>query len=189
VAPPAPLLSPAGGVALIGGGARAGKSAFALAHARRLGARRAFLATAEALDDEMASRIARHRQERGAEFVTVEEPRDLAGALDGLRGFDVVVVDCLTLWLSNLLVAGRAAADIQAAVDALAVVVGARRCWTVLVTNEVGLGLVPETPLGRAFRDLAGWAHQRLARDADEIYLCALGVVLRLHPAPVARAG
>jgi adenosylcobinamide kinase/adenosylcobinamide-phosphate guanylyltransferase len=175
-------------VTLVGGGARSGKSAFALAHAQGLGPRRAFLATAEALDDEMRARIARHRDERGTAFVTIEEPRDLPGALARSGPFDVVVVDCLTLWLSNLLVAGVASGLIHQEVEALAAVLAERRFHAVLVTNEVGMGIVPETPLGRAFRDLAGWAHQRLAALADQIYLAALGVVLRLHPAPVERA-
>jgi adenosylcobinamide kinase/adenosylcobinamide-phosphate guanylyltransferase len=174
-------------VALVGGGARSGKSAFALAHARRLGPRRAFLATAQALDDEMRDRIARHRDERGGTFLTIEEPRALPRALAALEGVDVVVVDCLTLWLSNLLVAGLAPGPIQEQVEALAEVLAARRFGAVLVTNEVGMGIVPETPLGRAFRDLTGFAHQRLARMADEIYLAAVGVVLRVHPAPVER--
>ena len=175
-------------ITLVGGGARSGKSAFALAQARRLGPRRAFLATAEPLDDEMRARIARHRDERGDDFFTIEEPRDLPGALGRLEPFDVVVVDCLTLWLSNLLVAGMAAGSIREQVEALVAVLAAPRLRAILVTNEVGMGIVPETPLGRAFRDLAGQSHQRLAAVADEIYLAALGVVLRVHPGPVERA-
>jgi adenosylcobinamide kinase/adenosylcobinamide-phosphate guanylyltransferase len=176
-----------GRLALVGGGARSGKSAFALAYAQRLGPRRAFLATAEALDDEMRARIARHRDERGGAFLTIEEPRELPRALAALEGVDVVVVDCLTLWLSNLLVAGTPPGAIHEQVEALAGVLAARRFGALLVTNEVGMGIVPETPLGRAFRDLTGFAHQRLALLADEIYLAAIGVVLRVHPAPVER--
>lgn len=172
----------------MGGGARSGKSAFALTHARRLGARRALLATAEPLDDEMRARIARHREERGDAFITIEEPRDLPGALGRLERFDVVVVDCLTLWLSNLLVAGMAVGSIHEQIEALVAVLAAQRFRAVLVTNEVGMGIVPETPLGRVFRDLAGATHQRLAAVADEIYLAVLGVVLRVHPGPVERA-
>jgi adenosylcobinamide kinase/adenosylcobinamide-phosphate guanylyltransferase len=178
-----------GGLALVGGGARSGKSAFALARAQRLGPRRIFVATAEPLDDEMTARIARHRQERGGAFTTIEEPRHLPGRLAQLEDVDVVVVDCLTLWLSNLLVAGVTAGLIHDEVEALAAALAKRRFWALLVTNEVGMGIVPETPLGRAFRDLAGWTHQRLARLADEIFLATLGVVLRLHPPPVERVG
>jgi adenosylcobinamide kinase/adenosylcobinamide-phosphate guanylyltransferase len=176
-----------GRTVLVGGGARSGKSAFALAYARRLDARRTFVATAEAFDDEMRDRIDRHRRERGEAFLTVEEPRELAGALARLRDPGVVVVDCLTLWLSNLLLAGSSLEELRRATDELAAVLAERRFPVVLVTNEVGMGLVPETPLGRAFRDAAGWTHQRLARAADEIYLAAMGVVVRLHPAPVER--
>lgn len=172
---------------LVGGGARSGKSRFALTHARRLGARPVFVATAQALDEEMAARIARHRAERGPDFLTREVPLALPEALAELEA-EVVVVDCLTLWLSNLLVAGIAPADIEGRIEALAAVLARRRFHAVLVTNEVGMGVVPETPLGRIFRDLTGRAHQRVARDADEIYLAALGLVLRVHPAPVERA-
>lgn len=173
-------------IVLVGGGARSGKSAFALSYARRLGARRTFVATAEALDDEMGARIARHRAERGDAFTTVEVPRALPDALASLET-DVVVIDCLTLWLSNLLVADIPAPAIDAQIETLAATLARRRFHAVVVTNEVGMGLVPETPLGRAFRDLTGRAHQRLARDADEIFLAALGIILRVHPAPVER--
>jgi adenosylcobinamide kinase / adenosylcobinamide-phosphate guanylyltransferase len=172
---------------LVGGGARSGKSRFALEYARRLGKRRAFVATAEGLDDEMRGRIAQHRQERGDGFATVEAPLALPEALDDLRA-DVVVVDCLTLWLSNLLVAELPGPEIAARLEALEAALARRRFHAVVVTNEVGMGLVPETPLGRAFRDLTGRAHQRLARTADEIYLAAMGIILRVHPGPVERA-
>jgi adenosylcobinamide kinase/adenosylcobinamide-phosphate guanylyltransferase len=175
-----------GRVILVGGGARSGKSAFALARARALGARRGFIATAEALDAEMAVRIADHVRTRGADFHTIEEPVELAARLAALAELDVVVVDCLTLWLSNLLVRDRPARAIAAAIDELAGVVRRRPFHTILITNEVGMGVVPESALGRAFRDLAGLAHQRLAAIADELYLAALGVVVRLRPAPIA---
>jgi adenosylcobinamide kinase/adenosylcobinamide-phosphate guanylyltransferase len=169
---------------LVGGGARSGKSAFALDLARRLGVRRALVATAQAFDREMAARIAAHQAERAGEFETLEEPVDLAGALARVEA-DVVVVDCLTLWLSNLLLRGDDLAAIAAQVEAVAEILARRRLHAVLVTNEVGMGLVPESALGRAFRDAAGRAHQRLAREADRIYLAALGCVLRLRPGPL----
>lgn len=171
-------------IVLVGGGVRSGKSAFALHLARGLGARRVFVATAQAFDREMEERIAAHRAERAGAFLTVEEPLDLAGALERADG-DVVVVDCLTLWISNLLLRGDGAAAVAAQVEAVAAVLARRRVHAVLVTNEVGMGVVPESALGRAFRDAAGRAHQRLARDADRIYLAALGCVLRLRPAPL----
>jgi adenosylcobinamide kinase / adenosylcobinamide-phosphate guanylyltransferase len=136
----------------------------------------------------MKDRIARHAAERADTFTTVEEPRRLPDALRAIfeRGdTDVVLVDCLTLWLSNLLVAGLADDAVAAAIDELAAVLRARRCHVVVVSNEVGLGIVPMAPLARAFRDATGRAHQALAVIADELYLAAMGVVLRLRPDPV----
>jgi adenosylcobinamide kinase/adenosylcobinamide-phosphate guanylyltransferase len=177
------------GLILIGGGARSGKSAFALAHARRLGTERCFIATGQALDGEMATRIARHRDERGPDFTTIEEPLALDAAIVAAPSGAVVLVDCLTLWLSNLLCADVSEADILARIDAVVAAARARSAPTLLVSNEVGLGLVPETPLGRAFRDLTGACHQRVAAVADEIYAAMMGVVLRLHPAPIVAVG
>jgi adenosylcobinamide kinase/adenosylcobinamide-phosphate guanylyltransferase len=177
---------------LVGGGARSGKSRFALARAHALvtSGRGVFIATAEGSDDEMRDRIARHRGERDGRLRTVEAPRALAAAIDAAQGEapDVVLVDCLTLWLSNLLVGGATGDEALARVEELRSVIARRRAPLIIVTNEVGMSLVPETPLGRMFRDVAGMAHQRLARDADEILFAAMGVVLRLRPGPVAIA-
>lgn len=170
---------------LIGGGVRSGKSAFAIARARELGARRVFVATARALDDDMQQRIADHRAERGDDFQTMEEPIELANRLGALTYVDVVVVDCLTLWLSNLLLRGDDESAILGEVDALVEAAKRVAFTTIVVTNEVGMGVHPETALGRRFRDVAGRAHQRLATAADEIYFAALGVLLRLRPAPI----
>jgi adenosylcobinamide kinase/adenosylcobinamide-phosphate guanylyltransferase len=172
-------------IALVGGGVRSGKSAFALARARRLGPRRTFVATAQAFDGEMRARIVQHRDERGAEFHTVEEPLALPEALRALRDVDVVVIDCLTLWLSNQLLADPALPPILRRVDELVAVLGQRVFHAVIVTNEVGMGVVPPSALGRAFRDVCGLAHQRLTRIADEIHVAVLGAILRIHPAPV----
>ena len=181
-------------IILVGGGARSGKSRFALARARDLGTRRVFVATGQPLDAEMADRIAAHVRTRGADFRTVEEPialPDTLRALGEARGAagerpDVVVVDCLTLWLSNLLVRDDSEAHIAERVEALIAALEARRFHALIVTNEVGLGIVPETPLGRLFRDVVGRAHQRLADVADEIHLAILGTMLRLRPEPLA---
>jgi adenosylcobinamide kinase/adenosylcobinamide-phosphate guanylyltransferase len=170
---------------LVGGGVRSGKSTFALARARSLGPRRAFIATAQAFDDEMRDRIARHRDERGTEFLTIEEPLALADAVTRLADIDVVVIDCLTLWLSNLLLAELPEPQILARVDDVVAALAHRRFHAIVVTNEVGMGVVPESALGRAFRDLAGMTHQRFARQADEIDVAILGTVLRLKPAPI----
>ena len=150
--------------------------------AKRLGSRLLFLATAQAFDDEMSQRIIRHQQERGASFDTIEEPVAIRPRLQSLTQHDVVLIDCLTLWLSNLLLAGHAEADILGQVDELAAVLKLRARHVIIVTNEVGMGIVPETPLGRVFRDLAGLAHQRISACADEVYLAVLGTVLRIKP-------
>ncbi len=171
-------------VILVGGGARSGKSQFALSYARRLGPRRLFVATAEARDAEMGARIARHRQGRGDDFLTKEEPLHLARLLAEDQS-DVVVVDCLTLWLSNLLLRGCPATDIEGRVAEVLAAVETRRQHVILVSNEVGLGIVPESALARAFRDIAGRTHQQIVARADEVYLAALGMVVRLVPAPV----
>lgn len=172
---------------LVGGGARSGKSRFALTRALGLAQDgvATFIATAEASDDEMKARIARHQAERGARLRTLEAPLALPAAIDEARGSAVVLVDCLTLWLSNLLVRGASADEALARVEDLRGAIARRDGPVILVTNEVGMGLVPETPLGRTFRDVSGIAHQRLARDADEVHHCVLGMVLRLRPNPV----
>ncbi len=175
-------------IILVGGGARCGKSSLALALARRLGRRRLFLATAQGRDDEMRERIRQHRHTRGDDFRTVEEPLAVAEILRQPPDDDVVVLDCLTLWLTNLLLGGHDADAALRRVEELVEALRQRPAHAVVVTNEVGLGLVPETPLGRTFRDVAGLAHQRLAAAADEVYFGALGLMLRLKPGPVVPA-
>lgn len=170
---------------VVGGGVRSGKSAFALGLARELGKRRAFIATAQAFDAEMRARIDRHVAERGAEFETFEEPLALRERLASVSA-DVVVVDCLTLWLSNLLLQPEpSSAALEREIDQLVEQLAVRRQHVIVVTNEVGMGVVPESVLGRAFRDLAGRAHQRVCASADEIYLGVLGCMLRLRPEPL----
>jgi adenosylcobinamide kinase/adenosylcobinamide-phosphate guanylyltransferase len=135
----------------------------------------------------MRARIARHAEERGREFRTIEEPLDVAGSLASLRGDDVAVVDCLTLWLSNRLALGEDARRVEIEVARLVETIS--KCplaAVVLVTNEVGLGIVPENAMGRLFRDVAGRAHQQLAAAASEIYVALMGCIVRLRPPPVA---
>jgi adenosylcobinamide kinase/adenosylcobinamide-phosphate guanylyltransferase len=169
-------------IVLVGGGVRSGKSAFAVALATRLGERRAFIATAHASDDEMAARIARHQRDRGGAFATIEAPRALPEAIEGITGIDVLVIDCLTLWLSNLLLSGETVDAILAEVDRAVAALAARRFHAVLVTNEVGMSVHPETPLGRTFVEVSGFAHQRFTRAANELYLAVLGAIVRLDP-------
>jgi adenosylcobinamide kinase/adenosylcobinamide-phosphate guanylyltransferase len=166
---------------LVLGGARSGKSAFAQASAEawaaRTGGRLVMIATAQAFDAEMAERIARHRQDRGPAWTTLEAPVDLPATLATLDADDVVVVDCLTLWLSNLMLDDR---DIPAAVAELVAAVDRFDGAVWLVSNEVGFGIVPDNALARRFRDEAGRLHQALAQTADAVTLVVAGLTLRL---------
>jgi adenosyl cobinamide kinase/adenosyl cobinamide phosphate guanylyltransferase len=164
---------------LLLGGARSGKSSLAVELARRDGGDVVFVATGEASDDEMAARIDRHRDERPAAWRTVEEPCDLEAALTAVGPSAAVIVDCLSLWVSNLLetvdeeeLVARAERDSSAW--------GARSGLTVVVTNEVGLGLVPMHPVGRAYRDALGRVNAVWAAAADEAYLVVAGRRLAL---------
>jgi adenosylcobinamide kinase/adenosylcobinamide-phosphate guanylyltransferase len=154
---------------LVGGGARSGKSRWALDRARKRGGRLVFIATAEALDEEMSARIAKHRAERESAIQTIEEPRELARAIRSAQA-DAIVVDCLTLWLAN--VTGDVDETITAAKEQTAEVI--------VVTNEVGCGIVPENALAREFRDRAGIANQRFADAAGEVYWMVFGQALRV---------
>lgn len=164
---------------LITGGARSGKSALAERLALSLGQAPIYIATAEARDAEMADRIAAHQARRGEGWTTREVPLDLAGALDASDGAGPRLVDCLTLWLSNLMLAER---DCQAAAGELVACLGRQRAPTVLVTNEVGDGIVPTNALARAFRDAAGLLNQQVAAAADTVYLTVAGQPVRIKP-------
>ncbi|TCS17464.1 bifunctional adenosylcobinamide kinase/adenosylcobinamide-phosphate guanylyltransferase [Caulobacter sp. BK020] len=166
---------------LVLGGARSGKSAFAQGAAEALaaesGGRLVMVATAQAFDSEMTERIARHRLDRGAAWTTLEAPLDIASALEALGANDIVVVDCLTLWLSNLMLDER---DAAAAVGELVEAAGRFPGTLWLVSNEVGFGIVPDNALARRFRDEAGRLHQALAHAADAVTLVVAGLSLRL---------
>ncbi len=164
---------------LVTGGARSGKSALAERLALGLGGRAVYIATAERGDAEMAARIAVHRDRRGEAWRTVEAPEDLVGALDATDGTAPRLVDCLTLWLSNLMHCGP---DWRARTQALVPALLRQSAPVVLVTNEVGAGIVPENALARSFRDAAGELNQAVAAAADEVYLSVAGLPLRLKP-------
>lgn len=168
---------------LVLGGARSGKSSHAEALARETNLSRLYLATAQPFDDEMRDRIRQHRADRdGDGWQTIEEPLDLPGAIDRASGPDaVMLVDCLTLWLSNLMLAGRA---IDGETASLLAVLAKAAGPVILVSNEVGLGIVPETPLGRAFRDAQGRLNQRVAALADRVIFMAAGLPLILKESP-----
>jgi len=166
---------------LVLGGARSGKSRLAEDLARASGRPRRYLATAQAGDSEMRDRIARHRADRGPDWTTIEDMFDLVGAItDAGRPGDVLLIDCLTLWLSNLTFGERVIATEQAQLcAALAKTVGP----VVLVSNEIGLGLVPETPLGRTFRDAQGRLNQAVAATVPQVIFVAAGLPLVLKSA------
>ena len=177
------------------GGVRAGKSgrALSLAHERRGDGRVLFVATAQAFDDEMRRRIDAHRRERPADWDTLESPLDLAGDVErrlaaAERPYTVLVVDCLTLWISNVLLSLGDDADAEAEAadrtrELLRVLAAApTNVSSIVVTNEVGLGVVPPTPLGRRYRDALGRANQLVAAAADEVTLLVAGLEVPLKP-------
>lgn len=173
-----------GRLILVLGGARSGKSAYAQRLAQELGGDAVlFVATAEAGDEEMAQRIAQHRQSRPARWRTLECPRHIGATLRAeLNGMAVVVVvDCLTLWVSNVLLAldaAAAASAVRQEIEMLLQVCRTSNAIFIVVSNEVGLGLVPDTPLGRLYRDLLGQANQTLAAAAQAVYLMVAGLAV-----------
>lgn len=164
---------------LVLGGARSGKSSYALKQAESLGKNRLFLATAQALDDEMQDRIASHRVERGADWRVVEEPVRISDILQAGCDADVILVDCLTMWLSNLMLGDY---DLSVETEQLLSALKACTCPVVMVSNEVGFSLVPETPLGRKFRDAQGLLNQKIAAFVPKVDLVVAGLPLKLKP-------
>jgi len=163
---------------LVLGGARSGKSRYAQARAEATGLRRVFVATAQPFDDEMRDRIARHRADRGPEWETVDAPIDVASVIASRSTADtVLLVDCLTLWVSNLMLGDR---DCDIATGELTEALRAARGPVILVANEVGLGIVPDNALARRFRDAAGSTNQRVAAVVSEARFVAAGLSLRL---------
>ena len=167
-----------GRTALVLGGARSGKSAFSERLAQTTGLERHYIATGRAYDDEMRERITRHQDDRGPSWVTHEEPVELVRTL---RAIDapgrVILVDCLTLWVTNLMMADE---DIAARSAALAEQLASFEAKIILVSNEVGLGIVPENKMAREFRDHAGRLHQQIAAVVDEVFFVAAGLPLRM---------
>ena len=164
--------------ALILGGARSGKSRFAERLARSRNLRLVYVATAEAHDDEMADRISRHRAERGSDWQTIESPINLPATIASMTcARTVILVDCLTLWLSNLMLLDH---DINKATDGLLAAVAAAPGPVIMVANEVGLGIVPENALARRFRDEAGLMNQQLAANVPNVAFIAAGMPICL---------
>lgn len=166
------------GSALVLGGARSGKSAFAERLADASGLEKHYVATGRAFDEEMRARIRQHRLQRGEGWTTHEEPLDLTCCLLRTDGPErVVLVDCLTLWVTNLMMDGR---DMAAEFAALAAFVRKARARLIFVSNEVGLGIVPENRMARDFRDHAGRLHQIMAEVSAEVYFIAAGLPLKM---------
>ncbi|KNG94011.1 bifunctional adenosylcobinamide kinase/adenosylcobinamide-phosphate guanylyltransferase [Pseudaestuariivita atlantica] len=167
---------------LVTGGARSGKSRIAEEMALGLSRPATYIATAEAWDDEMRARIAAHQARRGTEWQTLHAPRDLCAALAETDAPGAArLVDCLTLWLTNLMLAGGDdAPDLRAETERLMATLKAQAGPVVLVSNEVGMGIVPDTALGRAFRDAQGSLNQAVAATADEVYLAVSGLPLKV---------
>jgi adenosylcobinamide kinase/adenosylcobinamide-phosphate guanylyltransferase len=176
-----------GRLILVTGGARSGKSDFALQLAQSLPAPRCFIATCPVVDSEMDERIARHREERaGAEWQTVEEQTDIAAILLAHQDDPVCLIDCLTLWVNNLLYLDEQSgkifsdAEMRQQCDLLVQAAGEHHGTVICVTNEVGMGIVPDNPAARVYRDLVGRCNRMLAAAADEVYLVSCGIPLRL---------
>jgi len=178
-APPEASTTDVGAITLLLGGARSGKSALAVELGRRHPGAVTFLATCPPLDGELGARITRHRAER-PDWPTIEEPCDLAGALRS-TGDDLVLVDCLTLWVNNLIHRGDTDDAVEVVAAEAAEVGAARPGPTVVISNEVGMGVHPETQLGRRYRDLLGRVNQIWASRADTTLLLVAGRAVRLE--------
>lgn len=174
---------------LVTGGSRSGKSGFALELARAYEGPRIFLATAQPFDDEMARRIARHQRDRPAGWELREEPLHVPEALAvALKSAHTVILDCVTVWVANLLLGDDSFDEGSAAAQAISLVSRARAAEAsagsavIVVTNEVGSGIVPDNAVSRRFRDCAGRANQVIAREADEVYSMISGIPIRIKP-------
>ncbi len=182
-------ISVKGRIIFVLGGAKSGKSRFALEKADLMGGKKLYIATAQALDCEMEKRIEKHRLERGEEWVTIEEPLNIAGSIEENKdSYNVILIDCLTLWLNNLM--GEDGSELQDGkaykerflieTESLIDSCIDSSSYIIIVSNEVGLGIVPENFLARRFRDIAGGVNRRVANAADEVFFLMSGIPLRL---------
>ena len=167
-------------IVLVTGGSRSGKSHHALELAAHYQTK-AFIATAEPLDDEMRARIERHRRERDPSYLTVEEPVDLATALETLpKETDVAVLDCITVWLGNLIHRNRINGWTCSEIEAFLALLDKPPCHLIMVTNELGMGIIPADPATRDFRDLAGSLNQQLGQRAHEVIITVCGIPVKI---------
>lgn len=168
-------------IVFIFGGARSGKSSYAIELAKGRDKKVAFIATCQPLDKEMTLRIGLHKKKRPSHWKTFEEPKDLLGFLKGLEpDFDIVIIDCLTLFISNLLSEGLTDEEVEGLMDEILKILKAAKYKSIIVSNEVGLGVVPENRLARRFRDLAGRINQKITMDAGEVIFMLSGMPLRI---------
>jgi len=166
---------------LITGGCRSGKSRFALDYANQYFSKKLYLATCEALDEEMAQRIEHHKKMRSPEWQTIEEPIEIVNKIRRYGDeVDVILLDCITLWLSNLLMRRKNDSEIMEEVSRLIDTMKEKRTSFILVSNEVGLGIVPVDPLSRRFRDLSGMANQKIAEVVNTVILMVSGIPIFL---------
>lgn len=179
-------------ITFIIGGARSGKSAFALKEASAFKGKKAFIATAETIDEEMRQRIENHRKQRGEDWITYEEPLKIADLVEDIKGkYSVILIDCLTLWLSNLLIRTQNTEHrtqtiemelenflntIKSFQNSSVCALASDFCSLFIVSNEVGMGIVPGNDLARKFRDIAGFLNQKIAEIADEVYVVVAGI-------------
>ena len=169
---------------LITGGCRSGKSRFASDFANQHFSKKLYLATCEALDEEMAQRIEHHKKMRGPEWQTLEEPIKIVGGIRQYEdGVEVILLDCITLWLSNLLTKGNTDLKIMDEINRFVEMIKQTPASLVIVSNEVGMGIVPVDPLGRRFRDLSGMANQRIGQVAETVIFMVSGIPIFLKGA------
>ncbi|MEL6639811.1 MAG: bifunctional adenosylcobinamide kinase/adenosylcobinamide-phosphate guanylyltransferase [Pseudomonadota bacterium] len=166
-----------GSLVFVVGGAASGKSAYAERLVRALGKPKTYIATLQAFDDEMHDKIAKHRRDRGADWTTIEAPLDVYGPLSQIDASHVVLLDCVTLWLTNVMLAEK---DIDSEIETLLGAIRSTQCDVVVVSNEVGMGIVPDNALSRRFRAAQGGLNQRLSRVADTVVTVIAGLPLAL---------
>lgn len=177
------------GLTVLLGGARSGKSTMATSMAAAADTTVCYIATAEARDAEMSSRIETHRRERPSTWTTIKEPVDLSAALTKVLDDDVAIIDCLTLWVSNLIEQGMTDDEVVHKADEAARIAAARAALTIAVTNEVGSGIVPVNELARRYRDLLGMVNARWCAYSKDSFLVVAGRALRLSdPSTIARS-
>jgi len=167
-----------GKITFITGGARSGKSSFALKIASKRGRKKAFIATSEPIDEEMKNRILRHKKERPPDWTTFEEPIDISALINNIkRDYDSILIDCLTIWLSNIFHRGL---NKDTTINGLISALREPPSDIYIVSNEIGMGIVPESPTTREFRDMAGRLNQMIASIADEVYLVVSGIPIKI---------